>query len=735
MHTWHLTITSCYRSASSSSTHRSLLKAASSIEREEVEDPGTVAACQRTASSMKAATIQLLVVALLLMGRDRVVSSLASERYQSRMMSISDAPPTTTRFPHIHPDIVSILECSPSTSAGASVLLDPETLEILWTMPEPPPDKQRQAKPISTQLLVDLAYQSDKVLYQQQQQQSVPSCLESLSLQTLWKMGETSSDDEGNSKIVAATLLALNRLESAIRRSTGYTAGRAPLLKQMVTQLPDNETYLACILMALLMPHGLNLRNLLWHGFCASHFPRPWLALVLILTHNLEAKQLNENATLDDSTACDYTTLEQMTRKPTVRALLHDMRRDEESINMLKDWLAESHHDLLQLAFVWKDTNRPACSIALLSIILEHGLRLDWCRLNDKPESAVARPGSYYVTLDGHGQKHQHDLILYPYIGGEGDGDRENKLIGHLGGAVIALLTDLYASSCGGPNLRAALSHGIWDAQLDRELIQEPSSSTVENHDVFVDMANLVIAAMEGAALSPRPALQHYHPLFSFRAVTLRNLESVMNQLERLVSLRESSSMKASDIMTNYQLATLKVAGFDSVANRVLSAVRISNGEWTTTHVFREHGINSRLADLGAARTLLEDLAAATSAFVSTLEEAQSELQTQERELHRRRLKQIQRMWAVSETAITLYRFAALVALLSLDQALCDDECIDQAKRVPPSSDAILQAVKRSRMCVSTFSTFLTANTDRALKAAVDYTKGKAVKAVVEYYQ
>jgi hypothetical protein len=376
---------------------------------------------------MKAATIQLLVVALLLMGKDRVVSSLASERYQSRMMSISDAPPTTTRFPHIHPDIVSILECSPSTSAGASVLLDPETLEILWTMPESPPDKQLQAEPISTQLLVDLAYHCDKVLYQKQQQ-SVPSCLESPFLQTLWKMGKTSSDE-----IVAATLLALNRLESAIRRSTGYTAGRAPLLKQMVTQLPDNERHLACILMTLLMPHGLNLRNLLWHGFCASHFPRPWLALVLILTHNLEAKQLNEKATLEDSTACDYTTLEQMTRKPTVRALLHDKRSDEESINILKDWLPESHHDLLQLAFSWKNANRPACSIALLSIILEHGLRLDWCRLNDKPESAIARPGSYYVTLDGHGQKHQHDLILYPYIGGEGDGDQRKQVDWALG--------------------------------------------------------------------------------------------------------------------------------------------------------------------------------------------------------------------------------------------------------------------------------------------------------------
>ena len=34
-------------------------------------------------------------------------------------------------------------------------------------------------------------------------------------------------------------------------------------------------------------------------------------------------------------------------------------------------------------------------------------------------------------------------------------------------------------------------------------------------------------------------------------------------------------------------------------------------------------------------------------------------------------------------------------------------------------------------MCMSTISTFLVTNSDRAIKAAKDYAKGKAVKAII----
>ena len=394
----------------------------------------------------------------------------------------------TCLFEFIHPDIAIILECSTSPSKEASEeasrLVNAKTMTIVCS-------KQQQsdkATPVSSQLLVALARECDSVLYQ--------NSSSALHTNPLVQMGQC------NRTIVAATLLALNGLESEICRATGYSAGRAPLLKHMLQKMTMEPT--ASILRTLLLPTpGLNLRNLLWHGFCGSELPRQWLALVLILTNTLKQSHAsldeNQNHGMIQSQRDNPSNLPKL--HPAMKLLLNDARVDD-SEAILKGWLPKSHHGLLELALEWKHS-KPACSIALLSIILEHGLRLEWCRVNQCPEHAMAQPGAYYVTLDGHGQKHQHDLILHPYISDDlihNDSDRENKLISHLGGATVALLTDLFASSCGGPNLRASLAHNMWDDHVEREL----TSGHVQHE--LVDVVDLVIVAMEGAALSPRPS-------------------------------------------------------------------------------------------------------------------------------------------------------------------------------------------------------------------------------------
>ena len=72
-----------------------------------------------------------------------------------------------------------------------------------------------------------------------------------------------SSSQKNNSRTAIATLLALNFLESSIRYSTGQSTGRAPLLKTMISEIPDAE--LRTLAQLLLLPTGLNLRNLLWY--------------------------------------------------------------------------------------------------------------------------------------------------------------------------------------------------------------------------------------------------------------------------------------------------------------------------------------------------------------------------------------------------------------------------------------------------------------------------------------
>jgi hypothetical protein len=614
---------------------------------------------------------------------------------------------TTSEFPFVHPDIAAVLNCRPSMNddeTDETRFVDPETLEIEWEARSDPSDG---TTPVSTQLLIDLAHTCNRVLYKR------PLALENKSLQALAEMGETSHS------IVAATLLALNGLESAIRRSTGYAAGRAPLLKNMVQEL-SNRT-IASILMTLLLPTpGLNLRNLLWHGFCGSSLPRPWLALVLILTNTLEKSYTDETTQQHDQRfVTDILKLH-----PAMTTLLQDHKNITDSETKLKGWLPESHLGLLKLAFSWK-YSKPACSIALLAITLEHGLRLDWCRVNESPQDAIAQPGAYYVTLDGHGQKHQHDLILYPYIGDD-DHNRENKLISHLGGATVALLTDLFASSCGGPNIRAALAHGLWDSQLECELASDEHA-----HSMLVDMVDLVIIAMEGAALSPRSVLRQYRPVYSCRACALRNLEDVISQLERLSSL-QTSRLTTVTMLDNVLIGTLKDINFEELTGQVLDTCRITAGEWQADLVFQEYQLNVVLATRGASCTLLGDVATAALSYASCVEQALSELEGED-DLNHRRCRSLQRLCSMADIVITVYRFAAFVGLVSLHQAMHHEKDTDDDERLP--SEVVLKAVERSRMCVSTVDTFLISNADRAIKAAVDYAKGKAVKAVLKFGQ
>ena len=50
--------------------------------------------------------------------------------------------------------------------------------------------------------------------------------------------------------------------------------------------------------------------------------------------------------------------------------------------------------------------------ITSMSLLLEHSFRMVWCRVNDRMDDSIARPASYYVTLDGHGQKDKHEVMI-----------------------------------------------------------------------------------------------------------------------------------------------------------------------------------------------------------------------------------------------------------------------------------------------------------------------------------
>lgn len=719
-------------------------------------------------------------------------------------------PPTIPNFEFVHPTIAQVLQCHQTNAKmpHATGFLsydrhhdDEEGCDLLsLQFPET----------ATIQDLIDLAHECDEWIYYYDDNNN--SNEKNLPPLQRWRE-ETEATSGGyytlalaeSARNVAttttttnmvATLLALNALESAVREATGYTTGKAPLLKTMLGRLSALTTGggvdHACRLLLLPTP-GLNLRNLLWHGF-VTELPRPWLSLVLVLTRILlkttktktnntdtAVKMKTNNArsepTTWTTTAATYSSI-QIHKVPEFARLLECATTDTDILDFpptLKRnrnegssssspssdfWLPPSHLCLYQDVVVsWiQQRRRPATCCALLSILLEHGLRLDWCLANDRPDDCIARPRAFYVTLDGHGQRQVHDLLLHPYVlgthndstGEDSDKDnqesKDNALLtqGRVPISTLALMTDLFCSSSGGPNLRAAVSHGLWDDWLKKEWTDDTVTMKEEDEHVTAsllwDMVRLLLLAMDSVASQTPIHLPSssphcfYRPVFSYTAVTRRALCECRRNLQALAQLSSSfnddtlvhreglsSSMTTTDFQDEIPEELRALQGnifFLKLDSLLLSETFTDrNDEYWTTAQSRldEHELNQRLSTKGMTRALLEDVATASHQLLEDVEEALHQMKDSSSSMNRRKQKGWWRMVHSSRAVgLHLYTLALNVAILSLDDK--DD------------NDANLnKAIQRTRMVVSTTQTFLKPKVDRARKSIVEYTKGKAI--------
>ena len=292
----------------------------------------------------------------------------------------------------------------------------------------------------------------------------------------------------------------------------------------------------------------------MWHGFAPS-VPRRWLSLAVVLAASVERlgprPPSSSSAAAADAHADTHADADPppgegsgggddgggVGSDPTVRLrdtpsllpLLDHGRsihgsiprmRELERLLLLADddgssrgFVPPSHRSLLLLSLGELAPNRPAAFAAVAGVVVEHSLRLWWCDVNRRGGERTARSGDYYVTLDGHGQRGRHEVVLGPYlllpsgqssgsgqssessessgrssgpspptvgaadeIGGSGE---RNRLIEALGGTALAVLSDLF-SSPHGPNVRSAVTHGTWDDVLDAEI---EAMTTAEDFD------------------------------------------------------------------------------------------------------------------------------------------------------------------------------------------------------------------------------------------------------------
>ena len=600
--------------------------------------------------------------------------------------------PPEQRFQFVHNSIADILRCQCQRDEQRN-LVEPRTLKILYS------GYEISNNVIDRETLIELAQASDSALFDQSI--DIHSTLRPLLCGLVHVCHEN---------VAAASLLALNSLESAIRRRTGHSTGNAPLLKTMLQQLHDKQV--EPILKCLLLPHdGLNLRNLLWHGFVPS-LPRPWFSLIIVLIYHLENGQ-------DQVSAQTFPVLRELRYEPSIRMLLEE-RVNDASILSIRTRIPPSHQNLFDLSIKWSK-RYPACAAALLAIILEHCLRIEWCHCNNRPTSdCIAQPSAYYTTLDGHGQRHQHELLLHPYI----QQCRErNAMVCHLGGGTIALLTDLFASSSGGPNIRAALAHGMWDAHIEEEVCCRMGSSNEIVDEKLQDMVQLMILAMHH--ITTKSPIQ-YKPLFSYTATTLRALSETLQYLERLESLQKSTELQ--QMVTH---TTLEIVLDDDTLLQVSTVIlrqsisRLPFGstsvDWTCDDVFEEYESNIILSNCSAARMLLCELTVATESYCRMLEGARKDFA--EDRVRSRRQRRSMRLVSMVDITLILYTFVARVALLDIESKF-----LVETSSIAPGM--LLKAVERSRMCLSTFATYLPTNYERATKSFAEFAKGKATRAV-----
>lgn len=681
---------------------------------------------------------------------------------------------------YVHKSIREILDADPTdvpssfkeeynSREDGLVFVNAESCLIQWDIFEEYMKWGDSRSSIAMDDLLTLALQCEKGLFRER---TVPSNIP-LSIHGLIDVSGI-MDDNGpviKEKILVATLLSLNMVESSIRNLSGQKHGRAPLLKDMIQMIAEDEdlslpTSLPMLLRALLLPNdGINLRNLLWHGFVPG-IKKHWLALSIILTLSID--DIAQNAGLpsitDDQSDDNLDGLDAMRSHPMLVQILDhgqstiSSAKRTEALNrklMASSFIPDTHKELTQVSLEFVQS--PVIFASVAGPLIEHSLRLWWCDVNGRHQDAIARPGSYYVTLDGHGQRDKHDVVLLPYLSPDDGVElildsvdtnsretiRDNKLIDKIGKNKMDLLVDLFASPPGSPNIRASVAHGSFNRHLYDELSRRNQIDVLISPTLRVqDMTYALIAVLDLIGSTGQSGNQNnltgngsnltiesYRPIFSYSASLLREIDNVIDALDTLYAMvadgnqifhttASSQSELQRNVSRDLQTFPADLEMIRSSKARILKACDRDTSS-------RDYSVNIIAADCGAANLLLAEIAHAVDSYVGQVKDAFEETESSVNQPSSRRRKQISRLLSMAQVNIDFYSFAAFCALLFVEKRF-----VPTSKFEYPNlkEEDLFLAVKRSRMVVSTFST--AAMMDRALKAVDNYTKGKAVKVI-----
>ncbi|XP_074781238.1 endoplasmic reticulum membrane-associated RNA degradation protein [Athene noctua] len=267
-------------------------------------------------------------------------------------------------------------------------------------------------------------------------------------------------------------------------------------------------------------PYGLNLRNVLWHGFASpQEIPAKYCAMLLFLTAGLgqllQMYLLQTKCILVHRPCVIFVSSEELDVFPD---LSHEALSIAEELVKLSSFVLQTMIPFWMAALTAFKQSRYADCVILLLPQLEVGLRLLFTTTNKCPNRLLtAEPSALYTTFDEMLAKHL-------------DNEEVNQLPAVLEEPAMELLWD-FLNHQEGPRIRDRLSHGEISLEaFPREVANQIVAFAItllcrfSDEDVFAFKEHMVIKPLMNCASCYR---SQFHPISRLKKQVLECMKSI----------------------------------------------------------------------------------------------------------------------------------------------------------------------------------------------------------------
>eukprot|EP01064_Diplonema_japonicum_P035530 TRINITY_DN7741_c3_g1_i1.p1 TRINITY_DN7741_c3_g1~~TRINITY_DN7741_c3_g1_i1.p1 ORF type:complete len:656 (+),score=69.54 TRINITY_DN7741_c3_g1_i1:84-1970(+) len=295
---------------------------------------------------------------------------------------------------------------------------------------------------------------------------------------------------EGVRRLPNEANVLCNLVSGNIERTLGVLARKEGLMFSEYLIDPLTEEKLPkgflTILRCTMLPLGLNLRNVITHGYLHP-VPLPYTKLLVVLCLRLHqsitpmtVKLVSPSLLLDPlKNISEY--FEGGTTNFPIEEFLSGCEAMMESDCR---FLPKNRFNDMKNAVLSANSHGEATLVRIVPL-LEMTVRCWYCLAMNDFKSLVTRPGEYFATLDGHGQRHEHAVMLH-----------EEPVTTAIGAPCSAILKDLFLSE-DGPGLRGHIMHGKYNWNPSYPTSKTPPTPKEIRHAALLTSAAIVELIVE----------------------------------------------------------------------------------------------------------------------------------------------------------------------------------------------------------------------------------------------